>query len=200
MVDARRPIAQKIKLHTLFDSTIPRKDFPKWSRWYQEDGHTQIFRLFEDEVNMHSKRELAARVEAFSNVKWDEAEGAWNEWSGVITAINPVGLNLQVKNQKNAWAVAISVKKSGDVKLNRRRGEDEIIAQNMIGKPFLPRVRDNGLNYEVFFNDNKVGEGSFKRPEGKTCFRWGMYVGDNEVKQDAMIFFSGVTVDGKSAK
>ena len=32
------PIPQDIKIHTLCNSVIPRKDFAKWTRWYQEDG------------------------------------------------------------------------------------------------------------------------------------------------------------------
>ncbi len=39
--EAKRPIAENIKLHTLLNTSIGRHDFGKWSRWYQEDGHTQ---------------------------------------------------------------------------------------------------------------------------------------------------------------
>lgn len=200
MPEAKRPIPKDINLHTLPDSSIPRKEFPKWTRWYQEDGHTQVFRLFPDEINLHSKRPLAARVEAFSKVQWTEAQGQWHEWSGVVTPINPVGMSLQVKNSVNDWAVNITIKQDGDVLLNHRRGEDAIIAHHMLGKSFLLRVRDNGLDYEVFLNGRKAGEGRYKRPEGKTCFRWGMYVGEQEVRREAMIFFSGVAIDGHDGK
>ena len=200
MPEAKRRIEPEIKLHTLLNSAVPRKDFGRWSRWYQEDGHTQVFRLFRDEVNLHGSRALAARVEAFSEVQWDASEGAWHEWNGVVTAINPVGMNLQVKNSENDWAVAVSVGSNGDVRLNHRRGEDRVVARNMIGRPFLLRVRDNGVDYEVYLDGTRAGDGRFPRPKGKTTFRWGMYVGANEVRQDAMIFFSGVTVDGKAAR
>jgi hypothetical protein len=59
-------------------------------------------------------------------------------------------------------------------------------------------VRDNGENYEVFLDGTKMGEGSYKRPKGTTAFRWGMYLGKSEVHQDAMIFVSGATIDGKT--
>ncbi|MGI9109265.1 MAG: hypothetical protein ACR2KA_04495 [Opitutales bacterium] len=198
--EARRPIAKDINLHTLPDSSIPRKDFPKWTRWYQEDGHTQIFRLFPDEVNLHSARPLAARVEAFSKTQWTEAQGNWHEWSGVVTPINPVGMSLQVKNSVNDWAMNITIRENGDVLLDHRRAEDVVIAHGMLRKSFLLRVRDNGLDYEVYLNGHKAGEGRYKRPEGKTCFRWGMYVGEHEVRREAMILFSGVTIDGHEAK
>jgi hypothetical protein len=58
--DAAKPIPHDIKIHTLADSAIPRKDFPKWSRWYQEDGQTQVFRLFKGETNARNHRPLAA--------------------------------------------------------------------------------------------------------------------------------------------
>ncbi|MCF7673798.1 MAG: hypothetical protein K9N23_04790 [Akkermansiaceae bacterium] len=61
---------------------------------------------------------------------------------------------------------------NGDVKLNRRRGKDKVIATNMLGKPFHIRVRDNGQDYEVYLEGQKVGEGSYARPEGVTGFRW----------------------------
>ena len=84
--------------------------------------------------------------------------------------------------------------------LNHRRAKDKGIATSMVGKPFRIRVRDNELNYEIYLEDKKVGEGSYPRPEGTTGFRWGMYLGKNEVSQDAMIFVSGVAIDGKNGK
>ena len=65
----------------------------------------------------------------------------------------------------------------------------------MVGKPFHVRVRDNGLDYEVYLNGKKMGEGSYKRPEGDTNFRWGMYLGGNEVRHDAMLLVTGAAID-----
>ena len=40
---ALRPIDSEINIHTPGNSLIPRRDFHKWSRWYQEDGkHTGV--------------------------------------------------------------------------------------------------------------------------------------------------------------
>jgi hypothetical protein len=69
-----------------------------------------------------------------------------------------------------------------------------------VGKPFHILVRDNGKDYEVHLDGKEVGKGSYPRPAGKTNFRWGMYLGKNVVTQDAMIFVSGATVDGKEKK
>jgi hypothetical protein len=197
--EAKRPICQNICIHTLGNSVIRRADFKKWSRWYQEDGSTQVFRLFKGETNVRNARDLAARIEAFSTLKWQRGE--WHEWSGTYTIIKPHGAAIfQVKNNINDWAVQLNMNENGDIKLNHRRGKDVVIAKEMTGKPFLIGMRDNGQDYEVFLNGKKVGEGSYARPEGFTAFRWGMYLGANEVKHDAMIFVSGATVDGKSGK
>ena len=195
--EARRPIDREIKIHTLGNSSIPRADFGKWSRWYQEDGHTQVFRLFTGEENTHNSRALAARVEAFSKTHWQH--GAWHEWSGTYTIIKPHGAAIfQVKNDINDWAFQLNMHENGEIKLNHRRAKDETIATNMVGKPFFIRVRDNGLDYEVFLDGKQVGKGSYPRPAGTTGFRWGMYLGKASVSHDAMIFVSGATVDGKN--
>lgn len=196
-LEAKRPIPQNIRIHTLGNSVIPRRDFGKWSRWYQEDGSTQIFRLFKGETNVRNDRELAARVEAFSELHWKQ--GSWHEWSGTYTIIKPHGAAIfQAKNGGAPnWAVQINMSDNGDVVLNYRRAPDVVIARNMTGKPFQIRVRDNGHDYEVYLDGKQVGTGSWARPEGETGFRWGMYVGAKQVKHDAMIFVSGATVDGR---
>lgn len=195
--DSRRAIPKEIRIHTLGNSVIPRNQFEKWSRWYQEDGNTQVFRLFKGEVNTRNARANATRIEAFSNVSWKK--GNWHEWSGTYTIIKPHGAAIfQAKNNINDWSVQINMNAKGDVILNHRRGEDKVIAKDMVGKPFHIRVRDNGENYEVFLDGSKMGEGSYKRPQGNTGFRWGMYLGKSEVAQDAMIFVSGATIDRKT--
>jgi hypothetical protein len=195
--EAKRPIARAIKLHTLANSAIPRGEFSQWSRWYQEDGSTQIFRLFKGETNVHNARENAARVETFSQVEWKR--GDWHEWSGTYTLIKPHGAAIfQAKNNVNDWSVQINMNANGDVILNHRRGKDKVIAKQMVGKPFHIRVRDNGQDYEVELDGKKVGEGSYERPKGTTRFRWGMYVGHSTVDHEAMLFVSGATVDGRS--
>ncbi len=84
----------------------------------------------------------------------------------------------------------INLSDDGAIKLNHRRHqEDKIIATNMTGKSFDLKVRDNGHEYEVYFNGKKVGAGHYDRPEGYTCFRWGMY--DKTLKHDALIFVTG---------
>jgi hypothetical protein len=185
------PIPRDIRIHTLCNDAIGRKDFPNWTRWYQEDGHTQIFRLFAGETNVRNQRKLAARIEAFSNLNW--AQGDWHEWSGRYTVVRPHGCCIfQVKNSTNDWALQIDQSDEGDINLQYRRPHQHVsIARSMTGKSFDLKVRDNGLNFEVYYNGQKVGDGSYDRPKGTTNFRWGMYLGEGEVRHTAIIMVTG---------
>jgi hypothetical protein len=186
---ADKPIPSDIRIHTLCHSFIQRKDFPKWTRWYQEDGSTQVFRLFKDEHNVRNKRKGAARVEAFTKLEW--GKGDWHAWQGTYTLVRPHGAAIfQAKNDNNDWGVMINTNSEGDIKLNHRTEKDITIARGMAGKSFTLGIRDNGHDYEVYYNKKKVGEGSYARPKGMTRFRWGMY--DGTVQHDAMIFVTGV--------
>jgi hypothetical protein len=193
--DARRKIPDAIRIHTLGNSFIRRSDFPNWSRWYQEDGNTQVFRLFKDEENVRNSRELAARIEAYSEVSW--GKGEYHEWVGTFTIIKPHGCSiLQVMNSEIEWALHLSMNDRGDVTYKHRRGGgSKVIARNMTGKPFHIRVRDNGHDFELFLNGKSQGKGTYARPAGKTNFRWGMYLGANPVRHEAMLLVTGAGID-----
>lgn len=188
-INGDKPVPRDIFIHTLCNSLTKREDFHKWTRWYQEDGGTQVFRLFKGEHNVRNERPDAARIEAFSNMSWER--GPWHAWQGTYTLVRPHNCAVfQAKNDENDWSVQININSDGVVKLNHREGEDKILARDMAGKSFLLGVRDNGHDYEVYYNKEKVGVGSFKRPVSKNRFRWGMY--DGTMKHDAMLFVTGV--------
>jgi hypothetical protein len=187
--NARNPIPKAIAIHTVANSVIPREHFGRWTRWYQEDGKTQVFRLFKGEHNVRNSRPDAARIEAFSRLSW--TKGGWHEWQGTYTIVKPHDCAIfQVKNSDNDWGVMIGLSDDGDISLTHRRPKKSVtLAKNMTGKSFDLRIRDNGHDYEVFFNDKPVGAGSYDRPRGTTCFRWGMY--DKTLRHDALIFVTG---------
>lgn len=63
------PIPKNIGIHTQASGGIKRKDFPNWTRWYQEDGNVQVFRLFKGEQNIRSgtgDKASQGRIEAYS--------------------------------------------------------------------------------------------------------------------------------------
>jgi hypothetical protein len=87
---ADNPIPKDIAIHTLCSSYIPREDFAKWTRWYQEDGNTQVFRLFKGEHNVRNDRANSARIEAFGGPRF--ARGDWHEWEGTYTIVKPTAV------------------------------------------------------------------------------------------------------------
>ena len=188
-------IISNLRLHTLGNPSVTRGSFSKWSRWYQEDGNTQVFRLFKDEVNVQNDRANAARIESFNpDIDWAAGDG-WFQWRGTYTIIKPLGAAIfQAKNSDNDWAVMINTNGNGDVTLNHRTGTDQVLATNMVGQPFDITVYDNGTNYAVYMNDQYAGYGSFSRPTGVSEFRWGMYVGDSVPARDAMLFVTGAKI------
>jgi hypothetical protein len=203
-------IQNDIKIHTLASSVINESAFGNWSRWYQVDGATQIFRLFPGEENVRNSRPLAARIEAFdTNTSWNVDDGQWNEWVARYTIIKPINAAIfQAKdNDDEAWSVHINMNSSGKVSLTHRRPlpgqpKAETLIENAIGQPFDIRIRDNGLDYEVYFGDQSqpFAAGQFVRnadpaDNSDTRFRWGIYVGASEVEAEAMIFVSHASVN-----
>lgn len=196
-----RPIASNIGIHTLGNDYIPRQDFSKWSRWYQEEGKTQIFRLFKGEHNVQNKRRPAPRIEAETENYNDgsNTKGPWVSWSGRYT--------ISENHQGNycifqIWGYAtwkpngsglmmLDLHTNGDVSWNNRQGGHKTILQNQKGKSFDILVRDNGVEYEVYANGNLVGSHPLAERLSPSHFRWGLYGGANDVTEDVMLFVSG---------
>ncbi|MCX7008234.1 MAG: hypothetical protein NTY53_13475 [Kiritimatiellaeota bacterium] len=207
------PIPKDIGLHTEGSGGINRKDFGKWTRWYQEDGNTQVFRLFKGEQNVRGgtgKDGSPGRVEAFSH-NITVAPGTWHEWEGTYTVIKPVGACIfQLMHEGSLWPFHIEMSEKGDISFLRRRPvpgmeREIVIAENMVGKSLSIKVRANGDDYEVYQKApldkgewKLVTKGSFtKAKDSKISFRWGMYAGSKKgeaIKNDALLFVTSVTI------
>lgn len=208
------PIPDDIGLHTeVCGDNIRRKDFGKWTRWYQEDGNVQVFRLFRGEQNVRGgtgKDGSPGRIEAFSK-SLAVAPGTWREWEGTYTIIKPVGACIfQLMHEGSLWPCHIDMTAEGEIHFLRRRPvpgmEREIsLAENMVGKSLRVRVRANGGDYEVYrkapLDDvpwKLVTKGSFTQAkDNKIQFRWGMYAGSKKghaVPNDALLFVTGVAI------
>lgn len=203
-------IPSGLRLHTLANSTLPASSFGNWSRWYQEDGATQIFRLFPGEENVRNDRPLAARSEIFDPVNgWNVDDGQWFEWVGRYTILKPINAAIfQVKDvDDEAWSMQLSMEATGKISVQHRRpftGQSKrvTLVENAIGQSFDVRIRDNGLDYEVYLNDQTqpITAGQYVRnadpgDDSNTTFRWGIYVGAKEVESEALIFVSHATVN-----
>ena len=174
---------RQLTIHTLGNPVIAHDHFAKWSRWYQEDGNTQIFRLFKGETNVSNQRANAARVEAFSiNDRWLPEPNVWREFGARFTVIKSsgcVGFHhcsiFQAKgNNIDHWSVMLRVDENGDLWYHPRRGfaeensiDRKLIAKNVIGRPFDLTVLDNGLDYEMFIDGQSVGKDKWLRTKEK---------------------------------
>ncbi len=207
------PIPKDIGLHTEFSGGINRKEFGQWTRWYQEDGNVQVFRLFKGEQNIRNgeaKNGSPGRVEVFSH-NVSVASGTWREWEGTYTVIKPVrGCIFQLMHEGSLWPFHIEMSEKGDLYFLSRRpvpGKDReiMMAENMVGKSMSFKVRANGEDYEVYQKApldagswKLVTKGSFTKAEdNKISFRWGIYCGSKKgqtVPNDALLFVSGVTL------
>ncbi len=201
--------ARQMRLHTVGHSTILPEDFHKWSRWYQVDGNTQIFRLFKGEHNVRNARANAARVEAFSpTYRWMPEPGVWREFGARFTVLKSAGCIgfhhcsiFQAKgNNVDHWSVMLRVDEHANLWFYPRKGigienneNRKLLAEDILGKPFDMKVRDNGLDYEMYIDGQLVGTGQWRRTE-EIGFRWGIYVGESEVADDIMVLVTGVTM------
>jgi len=204
------------RIHTHVSSNISKKEFGQWSRWYQEDGNTQVFRLFKGEQSVRALDNIkAGRIEAVKTFDLPES-GGWVEWQGTYTIAKPGnGSILQVMvakdpdtGQGGLWPLHIEQTAEGEILLNRRRpkGDEEkkvLIAKDAIGKNVTVKVRYDGRDYEVsrrIEGQDKdfvfVGKGTYPPThKGKVGFRWGIYQGSkpgSSIKQDCILFVTGV--------
>lgn len=211
-----RSTVQPDRIHTHVDSTVNPDIFGDYTRWYQEDKNTQVFRLFGSEQSVRSLDNIkAGRIEAVKSYTISKP-GEWVEWEGTYTIIKPTGAAIfQLLTEKNPktgkgglWAMHIGMSKDGDIGFQHRQapsGEPRnvTIAEDAVGKPVRIKVRYNGTDYEVFRKIHgtdadfvPVAKGSYPPTyENRGHFRWGMYSGSkpgSEISNDAMLFVTGI--------
>ena len=125
------PIPDGIHIHTEFSGSIARNDFAQWTRWYQEDGDVQVFRLFKGEQNVRNgdKDGSPGRVEAYVVPALTVAPGAWREFEATYTVVKPVGACIfqlmhagtDDQGKPLLWPVHVDTAANGDVFVLRRR-------------------------------------------------------------------------------
>lgn len=201
---ANRAIQEDIAIHTLGNATVPREDFHKWSRWYQEDGNTQVFRLFKGEINVrndvYNKPRIEAELDNHSSGTKILNNADWVEWSGTYTIVEPVESNIFQIWSANDYVLMLQMSNTGKVQLNPRdQSGHKTMFENATGKSFDIRVRDYGTKYEVYLNDKLFYSRNYKAKYGSSRaahFRWGIYAsrlsGDHGgVPKNGMLFITG---------
>ncbi len=198
-----RAIIKDMSIHTLGNTTINRPDFPKWSRWYQEDVNTQIFRLFKGEINVGNDTYYKPRIEAELQ---NHSKGLkiingadWVEWNGTYTIVEPVESNIFQIWSNDDYVLMLEMDNNGRVQLNPRdQSGHKTMVENAKGKSFDVTVRDYGNKYEVYLNGKLFYNRSYKAayPDRAGHFRWGIYASMKKgttggVPKDAMMFVTG---------
>lgn len=199
---AAREIPRNINLHTPTSSVIRRADFGTMTRWYQEDGHTQVFRMFPGDDNVRNDRALAPRTEAFSAATWKRGDG-WHEWSGRYTFIKVRGgAVFQIKHNTTYWSMQLNVVPGEDgtfdfvfQRLHDGDGR-QVLARDVVGKSFDVRVLDDGTRHRVYVNGELRVDGQFtdRKDTEKNSFRWGFYSPRSAMDRDILILVTGVYV------
>jgi autotransporter-associated beta strand protein len=187
-----------------------RTDYADITRWYQADGNTHIFRLFQGENNYRyaiPAEGPPSRVEAVSP-NLTVAPGTWRVWEGTYTIIKPLSSNIfqLFHDGSDLWSFHLRMSSAGHISFNRRRDEpglpsDITLATNMAGKSISVRIRANGFNYEVYRkiplvdpNWQLVTIGSYQQsPSNQVIFRCGMYPGSQvgSTPNGGILFISG---------
>lgn len=193
-----RDFASGFRLHVCCNSSTT--NLTGFSRWYQKDSKTQVFRLFKNDQNTTNDR-VTSRCEAFNT------EYSWNYndkvrktyiWTGHYTvAKRPAGDEFaifQAKNDTYDWSVQLYVNSSGQLLVRKRRVGDVVAIDNVDGQQFDTTIYDDGYNYKVMVNGKLIAQGSYSRPSDITRFRWGMYYGAAVPSAQAIILVSGAQV------
>jgi autotransporter-associated beta strand protein len=192
-----------------------RTDYADITRWYQQDGNVQIFRLFQGENNYrydapadgNPESVPPSRVEAVSPTL-TVTPGTWQVWEGTYTIIDPLSATIfqLFHDGSDLWSFHFQMTDSGDIFFDRRDPipglPDKItLGENMAGKSLALKVRANGYNYEVYKKIPLVDAdwglvtiGHYQAsPTGEVIFRWGMYPGSQAgtTSNDGLLFVSG---------
>ena len=197
-----REMTKDIALHTPTNSHIRRPRFHDITRWYQEDGNTQIFRMFPGEDNVRNQRRNAPRVEAYGLAKWKRGDG-WHEWSGRYTFLEARrGAVLQIKHNSKFWSMQLNLEEIEDGTINlsyqKLRDPDSwtVLERDVLMKSFDVRVLDDGTRHRVYVNDELRVEGEFhdRANDESNQYRWGLYSPREAMDRDILILVTGVYV------
>ena len=151
---SERPIARPMAVHIPTNQGVLPQSFDKITRWYQEDGNTQVVRMFPGEDNIVLSRVNAPRVEAFSPMGWNRGDG-WYEFSCRYTFLK-VRAVFQIKHNVTYWSMQLILDENADgtfdlsyVKLRDREAKT-LLMENVVGMGVDIKVLDDGDNHKVF--------------------------------------------------
>jgi hypothetical protein len=184
-------IPSPFNLFTVIDSDVERKDFSKVAKWYEEEAGKQVFKLFTgDEFNGERKH---ARTEAGQGLKWKEGS-EWHTFEATMQPSAKLHITYTIAQLFAGCCgpqARIEVKTNGRIHLGSRSNGNFRISTNEDwatgNKSFKIKIRSNGKDFEVYFNDDLKFSGLTEESKnGNTDalyhFRWGVYSNEKMMK------------------
>ncbi|WP_282135222.1 polysaccharide lyase family 7 protein [Seonamhaeicola maritimus] len=184
-------IPSPFNLFTVIDDDVERKDFNSVSKWYEEFANKQIFKLFTGDEFVGERKH--ARTEAGQGLKWKQG----TEWHTFEATMTPSGKLNETYTIAQLFAgccgpqLRVEVRSSGRINVgsrangNIRISTDEDWATGT--KSFKIKIRSNGKDMEVYFNDELKftgisEESTFGNIDALYHFRWGVYSNNKMIK------------------
>jgi hypothetical protein len=170
-------IPQDIMIHTFDNSVVERNDFHQYTNWYEEDGNIQTFKLHPGDCNTRNERKYC-RIEAHTKLKMKKGEQHEFTATYNIMKCEEVVCIFQVFNSSVVHPqLYIKMLPNGDLRYQSRGNDPGLIDSNCLNKEFTLHIKDDGINWHLFYNGDKIAEGPHQEKGLETVceFRWGLY-------------------------
>lgn len=184
-------IPSPFNLFTVIDDDVERKDFNTVSKWYEEAANKQVFKLFIGDEFIGERKH--ARTEAGQGLKWKQGD----TWYTFEATMKPSGKLDETYTIAQLFAgccgpqLRVEVKANGRIHVgsrangNIRISTDEDWANGI--KSFRIKIRSNGKDMEVYFNDELTftgisEESTLGNIDALYHFRWGVYSNNKMIK------------------
>lgn len=197
-------VTNALRFHHPFSSNMSPSSIGKFTRWYQVDGKTQIFRLFEnDQDYTRGFNNAKGRIEAFANgnnlaVRPTSTSDNQNKLMTFTARYHIISYNpdekikiFQAKARVQsglsdpAWGPSINILENGMVEFEGRQYK-KVNVTNLLNnngtfrvRSFDVKIEDDGVDYKMYYNGNLRIHGAWDRTNRYTVSRWGMYLQAN---------------------
>lgn len=176
----------EITLFTVKGKSTVRENFCSVEKWYGESDYKQVFRLFKgDDMSKHvSGGRKHARTEAQHGLLF-KAGSEWREFEGTFKIEGdrpPITITVAQLFAGCCGPVArVEMRTSGRIHVGSTADGNTRISDDAdyFGKSFTIKIRSNGKNVEVYFNNTLKYQGSVRYKDALYHFRWGVY--SNEI-------------------
>lgn len=197
-------VTTNLTFHHPFNKSMSPNSIGKFTRWYQVDGKTQIFRIFKDDQDYTTGSNNAkGRIEAFANGSGSTVRPTSTSDNQTkkmtftaryhIMTHNPSKkikiFQAKARSQSGlsdpAWGPSINILENGMVEFEGRQYK-KVNVTNLYNnngtfrvRSFDVKIEDDGVDYKMYYNGNLRIHGAWSRINRNTVSRWGMYLQAN---------------------